>query len=153
MPTESARTSVDNKCTYIVGIELERLGCSFGSRPEGSTVRVDLILWQVEQQLRDLVHVIVLILQSSPHDTLLKRPRALLDQVTLNHLELVVMLTGTLEGRLDIIGLREVQVDGSRWVDVKSVESLSGPLDSVLDGVGEVLDGTRGDRLFRWILR
>jgi len=137
---------------HIIRVELERLGCSLGSGPEWRSVRVDLVLGQVKEQLRDLVDVVVLVLQTSPHDTLLERPRTLLDQVSLNHLELFVVLTRALEGGLDVVGLREVQVDGRWRVDVQSVKGLTGPLDSVLDGVGEVLDGTRGNGLLGWVL-
>jgi hypothetical protein len=137
---------------HIIRVELERLGCSFRSRPEWCSVRIDLVLGQVEEQLRDLVDVVVLVLQTSPHDALLERPRTLLDQVSLNHLQLFVVLTRALEGGLDVVGLREIQVDGRGRVDVQSIKGLTGPLDSVLDGVGEVLDGTRGNGLLRWIL-
>ena len=114
--------------THVVEAEAKRVRSSLGARPERRTVGVDLVLWQVEQQLLDLVDVVALELQTRPFNTLRESRRSLFDEVLLDLLQLIVMLTGRLERSLDKVGLREVQVDRCWRVDVKCIECFSSPL-------------------------
>ena len=95
--------------------------------PDGGE-SADLVLWKIKQELLDLVHIVELVLQAGPLDTLRKRSRALLDEVLVNLLQLAHVLTRRLERRLDVVGLREVQVDGRRRVDEQGVERFARPL-------------------------
>jgi len=105
-------------CAHVINVELERVRCSLGSGPERSSIRVDLVLWQVKEQLLDLVDIVALELQSSPLDTLRESRRALLDKVLLDLLQLIVVLTRRLERGLDKVRLRQVEVDRCWGVDV-----------------------------------
>lgn len=79
--------------THVVEAEAKRVRSSLGARPERRTVGVDLVLWQVEQQLLDLVDVVALELQTRPFNTLRESRRSLFDEVLLDLLQLIVMLT------------------------------------------------------------
>lgn len=66
-------------------------------------------------------------LETSPLDTLGKGGWTV-DEVALNLLELLVVLSRALESGLNKVGLREVEVDSLRRVDVEGVKGLACPL-------------------------
>lgn len=87
-----------------------------------------LVLGQVVQQLLDLVDIVGLVLQPRPLDALRKCGWSLFHEVLFDLLELLVVLSTGLEGRLDKVGLREVQVDRGWRVDIERIERFSSPL-------------------------
>ena len=140
------------------------------------------ILGHAVKKLFDLISVVVLELEPSPLHTLLESQRLLGDQVLVEMVDLLVLLSSVLEGSLDEVGLSEVEVDVGRGVDEKLVESLSRPLetriqkkrrvspgwverrkarksprdetnlDGVLDSVRETLERAHGNALLGGIL-
>jgi hypothetical protein len=130
------------------------------------------ILWKTEQQLLDRVDVVFLKLEPRPNNTLLKGQGLVGHKVIVDLLDLLGRLATILQRALDKVGLGQVRVDTLHRLDEQRVELLPRPLrtrstlkkctwqdvdqthfDSVLNLVGEVLDGTRRRLFLRRVLR
>lgn len=63
------------------------------------------------------------------------------------------LATGQLQGPVQEVRVSEILGSMVRRLTEQSLELVARPLQRVLDGIGEVLQGADGDALLRWVLR
>jgi len=130
------------KGTHVIRIEDQWVRSTLRPTPEWLAGARQAILGKTEQQLLNLVVVITLKLESGPSNTLLEGEGLLGNQEVEDLFNLLLLLTGVLESVLEVVGIGEVGIDGLDGFDKEIIELHSGPLNRVVDGVGEVLDCT-----------
>mmetsp|Transcript_25221 Transcript_25221/g.43551 ORF Transcript_25221/g.43551 Transcript_25221/m.43551 type:complete len:980 (-) Transcript_25221:283-3222(-) len=138
----------------IVRVELQRRRRPLRTGPERHAGCGDEVRGEAVQELADSVVVQLLELEARPHNAVLERARLGLDQarheVVQGHTPRTRRL---LLQPLEVVGVVEVCIDVVGALPEEALEEVAGPLDGVLDGVGEVLEGADGDALLRRIVR
>lgn len=105
------------------------------------------------QQLPNGIVELVLELEPSPNDAFLESQWLIGHQIGNYLLDVIVLLTGVLEGILQVIGLRKILIDRFYGLDKQSIKLLSAPLYGMSDSIREVLNSARQRLFFWWILR
>ena len=134
-----------------VDVEDQGGGAPLGATPEVGA-RAGLLVWgEIVKELPDIIVEELLKLEPTPNDAVLEAVGALINEGLLNvqhGLKLGVLLSIQ---RLLEVGGAQITVDVLGGLLEISLEVVPGPLQSVLDHVGEVLEGTYWDRLLRGV--
>lgn len=121
----------------VVDVELQRVWCSLGTRPERLSTRRRGVLGEVVKQLLNRVVVLLLKDHASPAHAVLKGESALVLQVVAEHRQRRLLIATLRQRGLQVIRLREIEVCRLSWFHKVRLEKLTCPGDSVLDLVGE----------------
>lgn len=137
----------------VVDVELQRIRCSLGARPERLSTGGRGVLGEVVKQLLDRVVVLLLKDHASPAHAVLKGESALILEVVAEHRQRRLLIAALRQRGLQVIRLREVEVCRlSRFHKVR-LEKFTCPGDRVLDLVGEASECAHRERLLRRVYR
>ena len=136
------------------GVKDDRLGTPLGRGPEGGPGGGGLILGKVVEELTHRVVEQLLEGEPGPGHAVVPAARLFVDEHLLDKLQRLDGL-GPLEphGLLEEVCLLQVLLGGQGCLGEGALEQVPGPLQGVLDLVGEVLEGADGDGLLRGIAR
>eukprot|EP00047_Mylnosiga_fluctuans_P019583 m.84068 g.84068 ORF g.84068 m.84068 type:complete len:1015 (-) comp8186_c0_seq2:29-3073(-) len=141
----------------VVGVEDNGVRAALVARPERHALVAlagHLVRREVEEQLHDLVVEEILEAQTSPLDAVRKVDRFVQHEAVPDRVDsLNRVAAGLLQQALDVARLAQILVDHVWRLLEQALKEVTGPLQSVLDEVREVLEGADRDRLLWRILR